>query len=46
MPSQPFVICSSILFAMGGIVVLISSFDDDDNDGDGMTFPDFQSVGS
>ena len=46
MPSQPIVICAAILFALGGIWVLISGFDDDDNDGDGMTFPKLQSVGS
>jgi len=46
MPSQLIVICSATLFALGGIWVLISGFDDDDNDGDGMTFPEYQSVGS
>ena len=46
MQSQLIVICSAILFALGGIWVLISGFDDDDNDGDGMTFPEYQSVGS
>ena len=46
MPNQLIVICSAILFALGGIWVLISGFDDDDNDGDGMTFPAYQSVGS
>ena len=46
MPSQVIVICASGLFALGGIWVLISGFDDDDNDGDGMTLPEFQSVGS
>ena len=30
------------LLAIGGIWVLISGFDDDDNDGDGMTYPIFQ----
>ena len=44
MPNQIFVICASGLFALGGIWVLISGFDDDDNDGDGMTFPEFQSL--
>ncbi len=34
------------LLAFGGIWALISGFDDDDNDGDGMTLPEFQSVGS
>ena len=28
------------------VCVLISGFDDDDNDGDGMTLPEFQRVGS
>ena len=46
MPSQLIVICAAGLFALGGIWVLISGFDDDDNDGDGMTLPEFQSVGS
>ncbi len=30
------------LLAIGGIWALISGFDDDDNDGDGMTFPALQ----
>ena len=42
MPSQVIVICASALLALGGIWVLISGFDDYDNDGDGMTFPEFQ----
>ena len=46
MPSQVIVICTAALLALGGIWVLISGFDDDDNDGDGMTLPEFQSVGS
>ena len=46
MPSQIIVICAAALLALGGIWVLISGFDDDDNDGDGMTFPEFQRVGS
>ena len=46
MPSQVIVICAACLLALGGIWVLISGFDDDDNDGDGMTLPEFQSVGS
>ena len=46
MPSQLIVICASGLLALVGIWVLISGFDDDDNDGDGMTLPEFQSVGS
>ena len=46
MPSQIIVIFASGLFALGGILVLISGFDDDDNDGDGITFPEFQSIGS
>ena len=44
MPSQVIVIVASGLLALGGIWVLISGFDDDDNDGDGMTFPKFQSI--
>tara|TARA_Y100001968_G_scaffold45348_1_gene35394 strand:+ start:129 stop:269 length:141 start_codon:yes stop_codon:yes gene_type:complete len=44
--SQLIVIVASASLALGGIWVLISSFDDDDNDGDGMTFPSFQSVGT
>ena len=44
MPSQLIVIVTSVLFALGGIWILISGFDDDDNDGDGMTFPEFQSI--
>ena len=46
MHSQVLVICASGLFALGGIWALISGFDDDDNDGDGMTFPEFQSLGT
>ena len=46
MPSQVIVIFASVLFALGGILVLISGFDDDDNDGDGMTFSEFQSIGN
>ena len=46
MPSQLIVICSAGLLALGGIWVLISGFDDDDNDGDGMTSPAFQSIGT
>ena len=46
MPSQVIVIFASGLFALGGILVLISGFDDDDNDGDGLTFPEFQSLGT
>ena len=42
MPSQVIVICASALHALGGIWVLISGFDDDDNDGDEMTFSEFQ----
>ena len=41
MPSQVIVICAAALLALGGIWVLIFGFDDD-NDGDGMTFPEFQ----
>ena len=44
MPSQLIVICIAGLLALEGIWVLICGFDD--NDGDGMTFPEFQSVGS
>ena len=46
MPSQVIVIFAAGLLALGGIWVLISGFDDDDNDGDGMILPEFQSVGS
>ncbi len=46
MPNQVIVIFASGLLALGGILVLISGFDDDDNDGDGMTFPSFQRVGT
>ena len=46
MPNQIFVICASGLFALGGIWALISGFDDDDNDGGGMSLPELQSVGS
>tara|TARA_Y100001968_G_scaffold94623_1_gene84975 strand:+ start:788 stop:970 length:183 start_codon:yes stop_codon:yes gene_type:complete len=42
MPSQIIVICAAALLALGGIWVFISGFDDDDNDGDGMTYPEFQ----
>ena len=45
MLSQLIVISTSGLFALGAIWALISGFDDD-NDGDGMTFPEFQSIGS
>ena len=46
MPSQVIVIFASGLFALGGILVLTSGFDNDDNDGDGLTFPEFQSLGT
>ena len=46
MLTQVIVIFAAGLLALGGIWVLISGFDDDDNDGDGMTLPEFQSVGS
>ena len=46
MSSQIIVIFASGLFALGGILVLISGFDDDDNDGDGMTFPSLQGLGT
>ena len=42
MPSQVIVICAAALLALDGIWVLIASFDDNDNAGDGMTFPEFQ----
>ena len=44
MPNQIIVVCSAGLLALGGILILISGFDDDDNDGDGMTFSEFQGV--
>ena len=46
MSNQLVVILSAVIFALGGIWVLISGFDDDDNDGDGMTFPKLQSLGA
>ena len=46
MLTQVIVIFAAGLLALGGIWVLISGFDDDDNDGDGMTLPEFQSIGS
>ena len=46
MPSQLIVICSAALLALGGIWVLISGFDDDYNEGDGMTFPELQGLGT
>ena len=46
MASQLTIICAAGMLALGGIWFLISGFDDDDNDGDGMTLPEFQSVGS
>tara|TARA_Y100001968_G_scaffold322043_1_gene357451 strand:+ start:400 stop:540 length:141 start_codon:yes stop_codon:yes gene_type:complete len=46
MSSQVILICTSALLALGGIWVLISGFDDDDNDGDGMTIPLLQRAGS
>ena len=46
MLSQLVVICSAGLLALGGIWVLISGFDDADNDGDGMTFPVLQGLGT
>ena len=45
MSSHVIVIFASALFALGGIWVLISGFDDD-NDGDGMTFSVFQGLGT
>ena len=44
MPSQVILIVVSGLFALGGIWILIHGFDDDDNDGDGMTFPELKSL--
>ncbi len=41
MPNHFVVIFVSGFFALVGIRILISSFDDDDNDGDGMTYPSF-----
>ena len=38
MHSQLIVVCVSGFLALLGIRILISSFDDDDNDGDGMAF--------
>ena len=46
MLTQLIVICSAGLLALGGIWALISGFDDDDNDGDGMTFPELQGLGT
>ena len=46
MQNQVFVLFASGLIALGGIWALISGFDDDDNDGDGMSYPAFQSVES
>tara|TARA_Y100001968_G_scaffold120626_1_gene109840 strand:- start:599 stop:739 length:141 start_codon:yes stop_codon:yes gene_type:complete len=42
MSSQVIVLFTSGLLALGGIWVLISGFDDDDNDGGGMTLPVLQ----
>tara|TARA_B100000700_G_C14345092_1_gene534559 strand:+ start:334 stop:480 length:147 start_codon:yes stop_codon:yes gene_type:complete len=38
MPTQLIVVCVSGFLALVGIRILISSFDDDDNDGDGMAY--------
>ena len=46
MLSQLIVICLAGLLALGSIWALISGFDDDDNDGDGMTFPELQGLGT
>ena len=46
MLSQLIVICSAGLLALGGIWVLMSGFDYDVNDGDGMTFPQLQGLGT
>ena len=43
MLSQLLTVFSASLLAIGGIWVLISGFDDDDNDDDGMTYPAFLS---
>ena len=42
MHNQLLEILSACLLAIGGIWALISGFDDDDNDGDGMTYPSLQ----
>ena len=44
MSSQVIVLFTSSVLALGGIWVLIAGFDDDDNDGDGMTLPALQSA--
>tara|TARA_B100000700_G_scaffold323685_1_gene427970 strand:+ start:5332 stop:5463 length:132 start_codon:yes stop_codon:yes gene_type:complete len=41
MQNQVFVLFTSALISLGGIWALISGFDDDDNDGDGMPYPIF-----
>tara|TARA_B100000965_G_scaffold401879_1_gene426661 strand:- start:3729 stop:3869 length:141 start_codon:yes stop_codon:yes gene_type:complete len=46
MSDQIIVIFASGLLALGGIWALITGFDDDDNDGDGMTYPALQNVGT
>ena len=43
MPSSILEVFAAGLLAIGGILVLISGFDDDDNDGDGMTYMSYQS---
>ena len=42
MTSQLIEILAAAFLAIGGIWVLISGFDDDDNDGGGMTLPVLQ----
>ena len=44
MPTQFLEIFAAGLLAIGGIWVLISGFDDDDNDDDGMNYPVLQST--
>ena len=44
MHSQIIVIFASVSLALGGIWVFVSGFDDDDNDGGGMTYPTFTAL--
>ena len=46
MSSKVIVIFASGLCALDGIWALISGFNDSDNDGDDMTFTEFQSIGT
>ena len=46
MPNNVILIFASGLLALGGIWILISGFDDDDNDGGGMTLSEFQTIGT